>query len=132
MVIFERPYITIKYLEQENCIYTEWHGFAKSKEYREALNTYTSIAREYKVTKWIGNTKDAKAIRPVDQEWTVTEWVHDFAKYNIKRMAVIVSDDIFNKMAVNNILLHGNDLVRFDTKYFKTVEEARQWVSEID
>ncbi|MCC9168061.1 hypothetical protein [Pontibacter harenae] len=47
-------------------------------------------------------------------------------------MAVIVSDDIFNKMAVDNILRKGTDLVKFDIKYFSNVEDARKWVSEID
>jgi hypothetical protein len=132
MKIFERPYITINYFEEESLVYTEWHGFANSEEYREVLNTYTEIAITYNVTKWIGNTKNAKAIRPKDQEWTVNEWVFDFAKSNVKRMAVIVSDDIFNKMAIENIIAKGNKIVKFDTKYFNNFAEAKKWVCEVE
>lgn len=132
MTVFERPYITITYFEEENLVYTEWHGFANSEEYREVLNTYTAIAQKYNVTKWIGNTKHAKAIRPLDQEWTVKEWVLDFAKTNVRRMAVIVSDDIFNKMAIDNLMLKGNEIVKFDTRYFSNLEDARKWVSEVE
>ncbi len=132
MKVFEKPYITIHYIEEENLVYTEWHGFANSEEYREVLNTYTEVAKKYNVTNWIGNTKNAKAIRPLDQEWTVKEWVHEFAKTNVKRMAIIVSDDIFNKMAIDNIIRKGNEIVKFDTKYFNNLEEAKKWVLEIE
>lgn len=96
------------------------------------LNKYTELALQFNVTKWIGNTKHAKAIRPVDQEWTVKEWVKGFSKTNVKRVAVIVSDDIFNKMAIDNLMLKGNEVVKSDTKYFNNLEEAEKWVSEID
>lgn len=132
MVVFDKPYITIEVFEEEGLVYTEWHGFANSEEYRAVLNHYTEIANTYNISKWIGNAKNAKAIRPIDQEWTLREWIVDFAKTKVRRMAVIVSDDVFNRMAVDNLLTKSSGIVKFDTKYFKSVDEAKRWVSEID
>ncbi len=110
---------------------TQWKGFANSEEYRQILNTYLQLVTEKKVLRWIGDNTNAKAIRPSDQEWTVQEWAPKFsAQGNVERMAVIVSKDIFNKMAVDNILLKAGIAVRFDTHYFDNEAAALAWVME--
>jgi hypothetical protein len=129
MVYFKNDNITITYEEDLRLVRTKWQGFANSEEYRQVLNTYLQLVNEKEVTRWIGDNTDAKAIRPADQEWTVKEWAPKFSDQGkVKRMAVIVSKDIFNKMAIDNILMKGGDIVGFDTHYFDNEAAALAWV----
>jgi hypothetical protein len=131
MIYFQNDNIIISYDEESKLVQTQWQGFVNSEEYRQILNTYLQLVSEKEVTRWIGDNTHAKAIRPADQEWTVKEWAPKFAAQgNVKRMAVIVSTDIFNKMAIDNILLKGGDTVGFDTHYFDNEKAASAWVMQ--
>ena len=84
------------------------------------------------MTRWIGNNTKAKAIRPADQEWTAREWALQFAQAGqVRRMAVVVAEDIFNKMAVENMFIQSAGLIPFDTRYFQNVTDAEAWVLEV-
>ncbi|AKQ45207.1 hypothetical protein TH63_05485 [Rufibacter radiotolerans] len=131
MVYFRNDTITIKYDEENQLVRTQWHGFAGSEEYREILTMYLQLVREKPVTRWIGDNTKAKAIRPADQEWTTKVWAPMFSQEgNVKKLAVIVSKDIFNKMAVENMVMKAEGVIGFDTHYFNDEEEALAWVME--
>jgi hypothetical protein len=131
MIYFKNDIITIHYAEDRQLVYTEWHDFAKSEEYRSILNTYLQLVQEKPVRFWIGNNTKAKAIRPADQEWTAKEWALQFAKAGqLRKMAVVVAEDLFNKMAVENMFIKAAGVIPFDTKYFRTVPDAEAWVLE--
>ncbi|GAB2534514.1 STAS/SEC14 domain-containing protein [Rufibacter soli] len=131
MVYFRNDTITIKYDEELQLVRTQWHGYAGSEEYREILTMYLQLVREKPVTRWIGDNTKAKAIRPVDQEWTTKEWAPKFSQEgNVKKLAVIVSKDIFNKMAVENMIMKAEGVIGFDTQYFSNEEQAYAWAME--
>ncbi|QHL86049.1 hypothetical protein GU926_00755 [Nibribacter ruber] len=132
MIYFEDDIISIQYNEAHELVYTEWRDFANSEEYRSILNLYLQLVQEKSVTRWIGNNTKAKAIRPADQEWTAREWALQFAQAGqVRRMAVVVAEDIFNKMAVENMFIQSAGLIPFDTRYFQNVPDAEAWVLEV-
>lgn len=131
MEYFKNSSITISYFAEEKLVRTKWHGFVNSKEYRKILGIYLDVVREKNVTRWIGDNTNAKAIRPSDQEWTAREWAPLFSEAgNVYRMAVIVAEDIFNKMAVENIMMKASDSIKFTTRFFSHEEDAYAWVME--
>ncbi|GAA4296048.1 hypothetical protein [Nibribacter koreensis] len=131
MIYFENDIITIQYDEARQLVFTEWHDFANSEDYRSILNLYLKLVQEKPVKLWIGNNTKAKAIRPADQEWTAKEWAVQFAKAGqLRKMAVVVAEDLFNKMAVENMFIKAAGIVPFDTRYFQSVPDAEEWVLE--
>ncbi|ALJ00253.1 STAS/SEC14 domain-containing protein [Rufibacter tibetensis] len=129
MIYFQNEYIIITYDEEPKLVRTQWKGFANSEEYRRILGIYLQLVSEKQVIRWIGDNTNAKAIRPADQEWTAKEWAPQFSKQgDVKRMAVIVSTDIFNKMAIENILMKSSGGVSFDTHFFDNEAAAMDWV----
>ena len=131
MIYFENDVISIRYEEERQLVYTEWRDFANSEEYRRILNIYLQLVQEKPVKLWIGNNTKAKAIRPADQEWTAKEWALQFARASrLQKMAVVVAEDLFNKIAVENMLVKGAGQIPFDTRYFQNVPEAEAWVME--
>ncbi|MFC6999244.1 hypothetical protein [Rufibacter roseus] len=129
MEYFKSNLITIEYDEDKKLARTKWHGFANSEEYREILGIYLQLVREKDVVRWIGNNTDAKAIRPADQEWTAREWAPVFSREGkVRKMAVVVAKDIFNKMAVENLVARSNDVIKFVTHFFPDEQNAYEWV----
>jgi hypothetical protein len=128
MVYFRNDTITIIYDEDQQLVRTKWHGYAGSEEYREILTMYLQLVREKTVVSWIGDNTKAKAIRPADQEWTTKVWAPQFSEAgDVKKLAIIVSKDIFNKMAVETMIMKAEGVIKFDTQYFNSEEEAFAW-----
>ena len=44
-------------------------------------------------------------------------------------MATLVSEDIFNQMAVENLETKANEFIQFDNYHFVSEEKARQWLA---
>ncbi|WP_205503327.1 hypothetical protein [Rufibacter psychrotolerans] len=131
MIYYKSDIITISYEEDLQLVRTKWLGFAGTQEYREILGLYLQLAKERTVTRWIGDNTNARAIRPADQEWTAKEWAPRFSQESdLKKMAVLVATDIFNKMAVENMFLKGSGLIKFDTHFFDNEADALAWVME--
>ncbi|GGK71499.1 STAS/SEC14 domain-containing protein [Rufibacter glacialis] len=132
MIYFKNDKIIITYDENLKLVRTQWQDFVNSEEYRQILDIYLQLVTEHPVTRWIGDNTNAKAIRPADQEWTAREWAPEFSRRGqVKRMAVIVATDIFNKMAVENMLMKGGGGVAFDTHFFENETKALAWVMEV-
>ncbi|WP_066831473.1 STAS/SEC14 domain-containing protein [Rufibacter ruber] len=129
MDYYKSDIISITYEEELKLVRTRWKGFANSDEYRAVLDVYLQVVQEKEVVRWIGDNTNAKAIRPADQEYTALEWAPRFARAgSLKKMAVIVASDIFNKMAVENIIQRSSDTVPFNTHFFDNQEDAFAWV----
>ena len=70
-----------------------------------------------------------KAIRPADQDYINNEWLPELIKKaKLKKSASIQSNDVFAKMAVENILRKADGLIKFDTHYFDTIDDACKWL----
>lgn len=74
-------------------------------------------------SKWIGDVRKLGVILPKDTEWVNTQWFPSALRGGIKRMAVIIGDDIFNTMSVEEIMQKVN-AVDFISQYFRNVEDG--------
>jgi len=83
---------------------------------------------EKRIGKVLTDTRTMGAISPEDQDWTIQEWLLRAFKVNYRRIAVVISKDIFNQMSVEDIMnrVEGVDFV---TKYFPSVEEGKAWLA---
>ncbi|GAB3638390.1 hypothetical protein GCM10027422_39800 [Hymenobacter arcticus] len=108
---------------------TEWLDFANSEQLRGALTEALRLGRQLRVRGWIGNNTLMRTIRPADQEWMSHTWFPEFARLEVQRLAVVVSQDALNQMGISNILQKSTNHTPFDTQYFSDIEAARRWAA---
>jgi hypothetical protein len=131
ITVFGKTYVTIAYDEDKKLLATVWHGFANSKEYREVLDFVLDFFHKHIVYYSFSDSRDMKAIHPADQQYTNDHFMPGFFKVeNLKKSAVIISEDIFNRMAVEAMTVKANEFIKFDMKYFSTKEMAMAWLME--
>ena len=128
MIIYDKEFITIHYDAARKMLHMEWHSFANSDGFQEALLTAVEFAQKNNVVNWIANTKNMKAIRQQDQEWAASTFYPLLVKTNPQKLATVISDDIFNQMAVSNITAKTVSLTNFDRQYFSSYENALNWI----
>ena len=127
MIHFQQPYASIEIEQDKSLLILTWHGFANSEEYREAQNKALSLSRQYNIHCWISNMKDMKAIRQADQDWSVNEWLPQFLALNIRKWAIIISDDMFNQMAMSSMMGKMRPHLTHPVEYFQDLNTAKNW-----
>jgi hypothetical protein len=133
MIEINKGFASIHYDEKQKLLKTVWNGFANGEEYRAFLNTLLDFYKKHEVLYSFSDNRNMKAIRQVDQEWTNDVFLAEFFKIStIKRAATIVSEDIFNRMAVDNIMIKANKHITFDMKFFDSENQAIKWLLETE
>lgn len=128
MVYYDQPYVTIEIEPDKDLLVITWLGFAGSQEYRETRTRAIELSQEHGVKRWLSNMKNMKAIRQAEQEWTIDEWLPMFLKLKLERWAILVSDDMFNQMAVSSMMSKIRPYLNYPVEYFHDLNSARKWV----
>jgi len=121
-------FVSISHDDHNDVLELEWLATPTSEELKDGLNQALDIVKSKKVTKWIGDVRHMGAIDPTDQEWINTKWFPSLLQAGIKRMGVIVGDDIFNQMSVEDIMSKVES-AKFVSQYFSSTSDAKAWVN---
>lgn len=128
-IIYRTSFIQLHHDPVGATLETEWLDFANSEQLRGALTEALRLGRQHRVRGWIGNNTLMRTIRPADQEWMSQTWFPEFARLEVKRLAVVVSQDALNQMGISSILQKATDHTPFDTQHFADIEAARRWAA---
>ncbi|KAA3440586.1 SpoIIAA family protein [Rufibacter hautae] len=125
---FQSRAFTLTYDHQHQLGIAQAVGFLNSEEFREATAMCVRLLEEHKPLRWLADNRRMKAIRQADQQW-----FHEFAfpklrDSSIRRNATVVSEDIFNKMAIEQLMKRAPDLGDMLLHDFESREEALAWV----
>ncbi len=126
--VFSSELISIEYDAAINMIVMNWKPvYIKTNLYREALEIGLDIVNEKGADKWLANLKDMKLISRADENWTNDIWFPKALKSKIKWMATIMSEDVFNKVAVKKIMSQ-DQLSSLMVDQFICKEDAIDWL----
>ena len=129
-VHFQNHVVTITYQEELQLGTAVWNGFLNSQEFREAITVCIQFIEERKLLRWLGDNRKMKAIRPVDQEWFVEIILPRLQESALRRNAVLVSEDFFNRTAVEQIYKRAEGQGEMTTKEFANELLALAWLRE--
>ncbi len=126
--VFSSEVISIEYDAAANMVVMNWKPvYIKTNLYREALEMGLEIVQEKGADKWLANLKEMKLISRADENWTNDIWFPKALKSNMKWMATIMSDDVFNKVAVKKIMSQ-DQLSSLTVNQFTSIEDAIDWL----
>jgi hypothetical protein len=125
---FQTPYLVLQYNDQEKYTAASWQHFPLSDEFRAGMDQIIRVMEEKKIGKVLTDTRKMGAISPDDQDWSINDWLPRAFAAGYRRIAIVISEDIFNQMSVEDIMsrVEGVDFV---TKYFPSLEAGRQWLA---
>lgn len=130
LTFFENQAVTITYDDELQLGTAIWNGFLSSQEFREAITTCVTLIEERHLLRWLGDNRNMKVIRPVDQEWFVEKILPRLHQSTLRRNAVLHSEDFFNKTAVEQIYKRAQGQGDLITKDFDSKALAMAWLRE--
>lgn len=128
-VLFEKPYLTIIYDEELNCIQQNWKGFAKSQDFREGILKSLQFFKDKKADKILSNTKELSIVKKEDTDWVAKDITPALVSNGMKKMAFIVPSNAFAQMSVNNFKEDANKIVSI--RYFDDIQKAKEWMAGV-
>ena len=128
MELIRKSYVTIERDDQLKCLIQTWKGFAKSENFREAINQSLEIIKKGGLDKIISDTKDAALVSKDDTKWVAQVVTPQMVQHGLRYMAFIVPANVFTQIAVDNFKEDADSVVKI--RYFDQVEDAKDWMSK--
>jgi hypothetical protein len=107
-----------------------WNGFLSSTQFREAVRICLDLMDEHKLLRWLGDNRKLRAIRKAEQDWFVEYAIPRFVAGTLQRNASVMSEDLFNRMAVEQIIKRSGNLGDMAFMDFGSVEDAMGWLEQ--
>ena len=125
---YESHGFRLSYDVEERLGKAEWRGFLSSAEFRENSIKCIELAYKYSPIRWLADQKTMRAIRQEDLRWAGVEIMPKILASPIRRMAIIVSVDIFNNMAMEQLTKRAGNLGDLVVKEFEDEAMAMLWL----
>lgn len=133
MTYFDEAFLQIR--AEKSVAIMEWKGLAKSDAYRKGFEQYLKLLMEGGYSHWLLDFTNGRVIDIKDQKWTTDEWLTKVAvslKGNIQKVAVILSNDVFNKVASRIIATSISKLTEAEIAYFDNKRDAMDWLTQYE
>lgn len=127
-IYYESEFVRISIDEAEHLGIAEWNGFLSSTNFRDSALRCMDAIERFNLKFWLGDNRKMKAIRQADQQWMLEEFVPRLLASPLRRMATLVSEDIFNKMAVEQMIKRASPMENITLCDFDKEEAAMVWL----
>ena len=121
-------YAEVNYNPQANLVEVIWRKNQTSDHYRQTVKTAYEIILKYGASKWLSDMRNEGVVSVKDQKWLTEEMMPKAFQAGLRRVALVVSKDVFVRFYTKNIEQPVND--HFQSKHFDDVENARKWLSK--
>jgi hypothetical protein len=127
---FQNDVVKVSYDLDKQLGMATWSGFLTSSQFKEAVGICLDLMDEHKLLRWLGDNRKLRAIRKADQDWFVEYVIPRLAAGTIRRNASVVSEDLFNRMAMEQIIKRSDNLGDMILKEFDEIDAAKAWLEQ--
>jgi len=131
-IIYENSFILIKHDDKQNLVIDKWKKETDSMtddEYRATAEIQVKMLEELNPKNWVVDMSQLGfSLVPNTQEWADTVLFPRILKAGIKKIAFIISPDIFAQISVEQLMDEKNvKTSEFEICYFDSESEALVW-----
>ncbi len=131
--LIDNDFLSIEYLSELEMLKTNWKQESltmSDEDFITQMNHLIEYINIYKPPYFLANTTNMQyTIPPKLQEWNNNTLFPAFERAKLKKLAIIVSEDIFTRVSVEQII-DGNSEPAFATSYFDKELSGLDWLFE--
>ena len=119
---------TITYEQSSDMAVIVWHvKFITHAQYLKANDALLKLILEKHCTRLLCDTTNMGVLPLESQGWTTNVLTHKYLQSNLQFTAIVTSKDVFNKVAMNNIVRKTNN-TQYHNTFFASYPEALTWL----
>ena len=127
MEYFKEEYACVSYDQSLEMAIISWDAkFLTHAQYQKATNALLNLIMEKHCTRALCDTTHMGVLPLESQKWTNDVLTPKYMDSNLQIMAIVTSKDVFNKVAMTNIVRKANN-TQLNTTFFATYPEALAW-----
>jgi hypothetical protein len=127
VIYYETSHVCIWYDLSQQLGGAAWYGNIPSPAFREAFLKCTEVITENKLKNWLADNRKMEMMGQEDQAW-IALMAPTILTSGLKKMATIVSEDIFHHMAIVDLFDKVSGQLTFQNHYFRQEAEALEWL----
>jgi hypothetical protein len=128
MEYFKEDYARVSHDSALEMAIISWNAkFITHAQYQKATNALLKLILEKHCTRALCDTTHMGVLPLESQRWTNEVLTPKYMESQLQIMAIVTSQDVFNKVAMNNIVRKANN-TQLNTTFFATYQEALAWI----
>ncbi len=132
MAIYETPFAVLDWDKSINAVTLRWKAFAYGEAFQTAINKILELLVEKNTNKFLNDTTHMRVIGHNDQTWILENWVPRARAAGLKWNAIVLPSSQTARNTVMEAVGRGERRAKgipaFETHYFETLEEAKEWL----
>lgn len=120
----------LSYSKEKSLLQIDWTlntSEMREQDFKDVLLEILEFIKKERPTWYLANTQDFQfSIVPEVQDWANEVFIPQIVELGVKKMAVILSSDIFAQVSVQQVL--DDDRSEMQSAYFDKVDEALKWL----
>ena len=128
-MIMQKKFSEIYMDQDEGILYAKWNGFLTEDQVREGCKTMTEYIRTNDIKTHLSDHRELKVLSKDVQNYLTQEWFPEVEKVGLKKVAALVSQDVFAKATVDKV----NQLVELgglSINTFNSTHDCLNWLRE--
>ena len=114
-------------------VYIKWGTMIHEKLFRDGMDKIIELMKEHKTGKVLSNASELGALTEADQKWSIDDWLPRALAVGYSAIATIVSEELFGRMAVEDVLNNASEKSPIQVQYFEREEEkALEWLVSLN
>lgn len=119
----------LQYEAEYQLVRCQWQC-AHNEDFRPALDTLLQFIKDKHAVRCMIDLRGLPDIGFDDQSWLTTAWLPRVMAQPIQQLALVFSPTLlYNQLVVENLLLHGQPFLRFETQFFNDQLESLDWLT---
>jgi nitrogen regulatory protein PII-like uncharacterized protein len=128
-VLFKSNFVEVSYDAANKIIIAKWNGFLKLEDVKKACDVINSYVKKYQVSRHLSDQSQMRILSKEIQEHVATKVFPELENLGLRKMAVVISEDVFAVATANNV--HTKAKVgRLSVNTYNSVNQATSWLVE--
>lgn len=134
MIVAQTPFLMLHYFADAQTVKVEWLSTSaemNSEAFQTQIQLEHQVFSTYKPKFILAQTEQMHyTISPREQEWHNDLIMPVFQTIGLRKLAIVVSRDLFTQVSINQTLENETASTSFKTRHFESLLEAQQWLSQ--
>lgn len=124
------PYHQIKYSPEQDIMSSQWLRVVNSNEYRLSLENICQQLEMNKALHWLADFSRMTSPNISDQNWTIELLGHHLPNTKLRRIALVLPDDLFLEVVVEKLSYSLLKMVdnKVQIGHFTDMDVAQRWL----
>lgn len=110
-------------------LYHRWQGQHNMHRFRPAVLYVQQVLRQHAIESWVVDLNGLPNLSLDDQIWLSDEVLPALAPLgSLKQLALVLSSNVYNQLAAETLLYHGQRHLNFDIQFFSDSPAALDWL----